>query len=328
MKSYILLFLSSLLVFTPAHADEKHWFTGTLDNDLFVGNDSGYTNGIYLSYFKAHTNGQKPIKPDFWVKPLLWMLPDTRPTATVNVYSFGQTMATPSDITVEEPSLDEVPYSAVLMLNNTFVEVHDTRADSIRTTVGFIGPIAGGEGAQKIVHKIVGSPEPQGWHTQLGNEFIFQFSRGSIWRNWSSSNDHMDILTFAEGSLGTLESSVIGGAYFRYGRNLAPSFMIPLLNRSRATNPGSIANGWNIFAGLDAGYTFNLIYLDGNTFKNSRSIDYKHEQLGYTFGFAYSWSHMGISFAVSDLSVLTNERTKDSMKNMTQFGTLTLAFQL
>ncbi|HBF06639.1 MAG: lipid A deacylase LpxR family protein [Pseudomonadota bacterium] len=328
MKSYIPLFLGSLLAFAPAYADEKHWITGTLDNDLFVGNDSGYTNGLYLSYFKAHSADQSPLQPDIFVKPLLWMLPDTKPTATVNVYSYGQTMATPSDITIEEPPLDEVPYSAALMLTNTFVEVHGSRADSVRTAFGFVGPIAGGETAQKVVHKIIGSPEPKGWHTQLGNEFIFQFSRGSIWRNWSSSNDHMDILTFAEGSLGTLESSVIGGAYFRYGRNLAPSFMIPLLNRSRATNPGSIANGWNIFAGLDAGYTFNLIYLDGNTFKNSRSIDYKHEQLGYTFGFAYSWSHMGISFAVSDLSVLTNERTKDSMKNMTQFGTLTLAFQL
>lgn len=79
MKKYALLIITLLILMNTAQADDTRWLTGTLDNDLFVGNDSGYTNGLYLSYFKIHSNPSTPMNPDFMVKPLLWLLPKKKP---------------------------------------------------------------------------------------------------------------------------------------------------------------------------------------------------------------------------------------------------------
>jgi lipid A 3-O-deacylase len=77
-----------------------------------------------------------------------------------------------------------------------------------------------------------------------------------------------------------------------------------------------------VFAGAGARYTFNQIFLDGNTWHDSRSIDYDPEQVAVSIGLAYSWENLSMTFAINDLNVIGDE--DKNVDQYTQYGTLTL----
>ena len=306
---------------------EIDWVSVTLDNDLFVGNDNGYTNGLYVSFYDVGDTSSQIPEHDFWVTPLIWSMPKNQAVGAVNAYMIGQTMSTPSDINIVIPDENELPYSALLALTNSYVAITPTYADRVSTTIGMVGPAALGEEAQTFIHKIIGGDEPQGWDTQLENELVFQLSRERTWRSWTSDSGDFDFLTNAGLSLGTIQSSINTGMTIRYGRDLASSYATTLLNSSRTTNPSAVNGGWYIYAGLQAGYVFNQIFTDGNTFRDSRSIDYDHEFIGLTAGFAYSWQNFSLTFAVNDSNLLQTGSSEKTLENLTQYGTITFAWR-
>jgi hypothetical protein len=114
---------------------------------------------------------------------------------------------------------------------------------------------------------------------------------------------------------------------FRYGKKLDRSYASSLLNNSRTTNPIAIDDGWYLYAGMTAGYTFNQIYTDGNTFTDSRSIDYDHEQLGVMAGLAYSWGKFSVTLALNDTNIL-DTRSEEELEDLTRYGSLSIAYKL
>ncbi len=321
------LLVLNLFAAQQAHADFD-WLSATLDNDIFVGNDNGYSNGLYISLFDVNEGEEQAVDTDILVRPLLWSLPKSTALATINAYTVGQTLNTPSDITIEIPDENELPYSALLALTNTYVVVNENVADRISTTVGFVGPVALGGPTQRFVHKLIGSDEPLGWDTQLENELVFQFGRGRTWRSWSSKNDSVDILTHSELSVGTIQSAVRGGLTFRFGRGLKQSYATTSFGSTRTSNPAAVEGGWYVFAGLQTGYVFNQIFTDGNTFRDSRSIDFDKEFVSVAAGLAYSWENVSVTFAINDSNVIQRGETEEALEDLTQYGTLTVAFRL
>ena len=316
-----------LLSYSVASHAENDWVSITLDNDLFIGNDSGYTNGLYLSFFDAGDTQSSLPENDFWVKPLMWSMPNHNIQGAVNAYMVGQTMSTPSDITIEVPDENELPYAALLALTNSYVTVTPSRADRVSTTVGIVGPAALGEESQKFIHKIIGSDEPRGWDTQLENELVFQLSRATMWRTWESSSGNSDFLTNADLTLGTIQSSFSTGLTLRYGRDLISSYATKLFDNSRTTNPSAVDSGWYIYTSVQAGFVFNQIFTDGNTFRDSRSIDYDQEYISLATGFAYSWKNSSLTFAFNDSNLLQSGSTEEALKDLTQYGTITFALR-
>jgi len=303
------------------------WVSVTLDNDVFLGDDSGYTNGIYLSTFDIGVGVDKIPAADFWVKPLLWSLPKDSAVGAINAYTFGQAMNTPSDLSLEIPGENELPYSAFLFLSNSYVLVGEEYADEVNTIIGLIGPAALGDEVQTFVHQITGSDEPRGWDNQLDNELVFQFSRARIRRAWVSGSGNSDLLLHARGSIGTLESGLSGGVMYRYGRGLPLSYVAPIFNSSRTANPAAIDGGWYAYVGARAAYTFNLVFADGNTFRDSGSIDYDQESIGVTMGFAYSWRNCSLTFAVNNANIIQTGEESEAIENLTEFGTITFAWR-
>ena len=317
-----------LFLLTPTAHAEMNWASVTLDNDLFIGHDSGYTNGLYLSLYDTGDQQQNATAtPDLWVKPLLWSMAEENVIFTVNSYMLGHTMMTPRDISLSDPPQDELPYSALLAVTNTYLVVTPKYADSASTTLGIVGPAAFGEEIQTFVHKVIGAEKPQGWDTQLENEPVFQFSRARAWRSWVSAAQGFDFITTSEISLGTLQSDVAVGGYLRYGTSLLESYATVLFQGSRTSNPLGIDGGWNVYVGLQAGYVFNRIYTDGNTFRSSRSIDYSREFISGSVGLAYSWKNYSITLALTDANIARMNNDED-LDNLTQFGTLTFAWRL
>ena len=306
----------------PVQAEVSNWLAATIDNDKFVGNDNGYTNGIFFSWFDVGDQNDR-FMPDWLAAPLSWSVDMESAQATLQAYTLGQIMVTPDDITIENPPINELPYSGSLLFNYTFITMAEGHADSVGTTIGVVGPSSRAEQTQKWFHDLIGVDEPRGWDTQLDDEIVIQLTRGRLWRTWGAADDRMDLLALGEAGFGNLSSFVAGGMLFRFGSGLSSTFATPLLISSRSANPAAIEGGWYLFAGVRFEYVFNLIYTDGNTYRDSRSIEYDHSQVGITAGLAYSWKNVSVTFALYD-SNLSDDITRD----VTRFGTLTIGWRI
>ncbi|WP_328797751.1 lipid A deacylase LpxR family protein [Marinomonas vulgaris] len=311
-----------------AYAD-VNWLSITLDNDFFVNEDNGYTNGFFASLYDVKDSQQESTQSTpFWVKPLSWSMPDESPLKSVNVYSVGQTLMTPYDIEDATPAEGTFPYSALLSFTNTYIAEAPGYADRVSTTLGVVGPIAMGEQTQKAVHRVISAKMPQGWDTQLENELVFELSRGRTWRSWVASNQHADLLTGADISIGTLRSSVSTGFMVRYGRHLESSFATVLLSESRTSNPIAVDQGWFIYAGVELTMIGNQIFTDGNTFRDSRSIDYDHNYNMFSSGVTYAWQDMSLAFAINAPFSFTEDSQNNDLDKFTRYGTLTFAWKI
>lgn len=303
----------------------EHWRAVTLDNDIFVGEDSGYTNGLYFSGFAVEAD--EDVLDQLFFSPLRWTLPSGGASDWATAFSLGQALGTPSDISLREPPPGEPPYAALLYYSRSLLQLQQRHADLITTTVGVVGPAALGEPAQRFVHRVTGSSPPMGWDTQIHNEPVFGFTRGRLWRHWVSRGGRADFLTQADVELGTISSSLGGEVWLRYGEGLDVSFATPLLARDRMANPLAVDHGWYVYAGLSLRLMLRHVLLDGNNFRRSGSIEYDPEFVGATIGASYAWRDIAVSFAINDNSVL---RASDApeLEKFTRFGSLTVAWQL
>ena len=318
--------LASLLLMYNMQANAiENFVSATLDNDVFVGKDNGYTNGIYFSFYSVAGR----LKPSFLVSPLLWSIPNGRIYNMINVNSIGQTLTTAEDITQENPPETSLPYSGLLKYTNAFITVGPYYADWVSTSLGIVGPSAKGEQTQNGIHRAIGVKEAQGWDTQLKDEFVFGFSRGRAWRVLATSSDTMDLLVGGQVSLGTIKSGLNAGVMLRVGQNLQDSYATVLLANSRASNPIGVNNSWFIYSGLSSNYIYNQIFTDGNTFRDSRSIEYDHNYNTFTAGITYSVGGRGaLTFAYnSSFSENETELSRQTEK-LNHYGTLTLAWQI
>ncbi|MBJ7539159.1 lipid A deacylase LpxR family protein [Marinomonas transparens] len=310
----------------------EYFFSATLDNDLFVGEDSGYTNGIYFSLYDVYGQGDPLKKPSIWVWPLMWSMPSGSTYGIVNVNSLGQVLTTAEDISQVNPPEGSLPYSGLLNYTNAYIKIGSNYADWVSTSVGLVGPKAKGEQTQKAVHKAIGAKEPKGWDTQLKNEVVFGFSRGRALRVLASSSDTFDVVAGGQIAVGTLRSGANAGFMLRVGQNLQESYSTVLLANARASNPIAVNNGWFAYAGVLLNYDANSIFTDGNTFRDSRSIDYDHTYNVFTTGLSYSLGgHGAITFAYNTSFNKRDEvDTNNSIQTekLNRYGTLTIAWQL
>ena len=168
---YITALILACILSSPVLQAETDWLSVTVDNDVFVGNDSGYSNGFFFSWFDTEENRDQSVS-SILVRPLLWSFPDQKIEETVNYFTIGQTMITPQDITIENPSDDDLPYAGLLILNNTYLAINKHYADKISTILGVVGPLSGAKATQKWYHKLIGADDPKGWDAQLENELV------------------------------------------------------------------------------------------------------------------------------------------------------------
>lgn len=292
----------------------------TLDNDLFMNSDDGYTNGIYGSWYYYGRNDEQPDS-SWLVWPLKWSMPDKGSEISLNAYSVGQAMFTPENILTSNPDPNDTPYAGLLFLSNTYLTSFGSYSDSISTVVGIIGPASGAEKTQEWLHKVIGSDQPQGWDHQLNNELVFKFTRGRMWRNWVSENEHFDFLTGADIGIGTLESAINAGFTLRAGEQLSVSHLSAGLIPSRTSNFIAINDGWFVYVMIGGRLIANQIIYNGNTYKDSASTELDHSQLALTTGLAYSWGKLSITLAYADLAF-----TDDKASNASRFGTLTVGW--
>jgi hypothetical protein len=310
---------------------EVEWISFTGDNDTFVGEDNGYTNGIYVSWIDG-PEGEARAEIGWLARAMKWSLPDSGSSGIgIDLKTIGQIMTTPDDITQDPPILppDDMPYGGLLFYADTFLQIQPTFADKISVTVGVVGEYSFAEEAQEFVHEILDGDEPCCWDQQLANEIVFQVSRSRVWKTWVSDSGNADFLLGADLSLGTMSSSAGASFMFRYGREMKRTFAMSMLIGSRTLNPVAIQTGWYLFAGARAGYLANHIFLDGSKSYDDTfgEIPYDEQRVMVTTGLAYAWKDFSLTFAVNDFNV-NEDSANDTVENYHTYGTLTLAWKV
>jgi hypothetical protein len=323
----LVLVIVGLLALPDQAQAEADWYAFTMDNDTFVGNDNGYTNGMFFTWVDTPDNNKAEI--GFLARAMSWSLSDGDASAReISFGTIGQTMITPDDIEEDPPTPppDDLPYGGLLFYSDSFSRISKRHADRIAVTIGVVGENSFAEDSQEFVHDVISSDEPCCWDEQLDDEVVFQVNRARVWRSWVSDGGNADLLLIGDLELGTISSAVNAGFMVRYGDQIDRNYASALLIGGRTANPVATQTGWYLFAGMRARYLGNHIFLDGSKSYDDdfEEIDYQEDTIGYNVGLAYSWKNWSFTFALSDWNI---DEDDEAAEEYTEFGTFTLAWR-
>ncbi len=310
-----------------AENDIPKLFTFTFENDAFVGEDNGYTNGMGITFgkgpFKEFSNDTLPN----W---LHWLTKNLYVSTMANkqhgvAYMYFQRMQTPADLETEELIIDDVPYVGLLALQTTMYAWDDRVTDQFSLYLGAVGPITFAEETQTFVHGLTGAAEPKGWNNQIGNELVFKVEGQRVWNLYRSDSKRLqfDLLGLWGAGIGNLESATKGGFAIRWGTNLQSSFPTFSLQADRQVNTLSSSDGndFYVFLGGRVGVVFNDILVNGNTFKDSHSVPMEHFQDQVSAGAVGSLGRISVVFQISSISSSTK-----IIDRREEFGALSITY--
>ncbi len=282
----ILAVLAVLCATAPVRAadePEKGTLTILFENDIFYNSDHDYTNGVLVGYTTA------PDDTPEWATRFARDLPFFNQEGEVRTrYALGQDIFTPHNLSLVNPPLTDRPYAGFLYgafgLADDSGRENDTinNLDQLQVTLGVIGPASLAEDAQKWIHGIINDRDPKGWSTQLRDEpgLIIQYERAvkfSFLTSYSGAGVGFDIVPHYGAAIGNVYDYANAGAMARVGFNLpkdyGPLRIDPSLPGSGFYEPrGDSAIGAYIFAGVDGRAIARNLFLDGNSFEDSRSV--------------------------------------------------------
>ncbi len=293
-----LFFIFLLINFLDA--DEIDWEVERVnfyfENDLFLKSDSDYTDGSRLSLLLYRP------KPEFHI-------PFTDGSQKTNFISFSltQQIFTPDDLTRSDLIADDRPYAGWLYLETGLYQSSETDLDALMVQFGIVGPASGMEELQRVIHKIFNSSVPNGWANQLNNEIGIQLNYQHKWRYVPEPvlGIESSIIPYAGGEFGNISIKANAGLLLRVGWNVSEDFGASAINggsengvpvRRRclytALKPWSfnfLFSGGGSIVGRD-------IFLDGNTFSESHSVE-KSLLKGYgSFGASGRYKNFNVDY--------------------------------
>ncbi|MEQ9639100.1 MAG: lipid A deacylase LpxR family protein [Alphaproteobacteria bacterium] len=295
--------------------------TFVLENDLFTGRDDDYTNGIQIGYLSG-----ADLVP-IWVHDAAALLPFYNVKTTVrSTVTIGQAMYTPADIRLKDPPRDDRPYAGWLYTSIGLIAEDGDQLDQLQLSVGVVGPLSGAEQAQKFVHKVINSPRPSGWSKQLHNEpgviLTYQHSDRAF-VSGEVVGFAFDATPHFGGAVGNVMTYANAGVTLRLGYHLPDDYGPPRIQPSLPGNGYFEATddvGWYLFAGFDARLVARNIFLDGNTFGSSRSVDKRLVVGDAQVGAAITWRRFRLAYThVFRTKEFGDEDTPDA------FGALSLS---
>ena len=272
------------------------------ENDLFGnGADRHYTHGTKFSMLPAGD-------PPDWLRSLAGYVPLFAPGHEAGVeFSVGQNIFTPEDIEDPAPILTDRPYAGWLYGSATLLgvlEETDARrvGNALEIAIGVVGPSSLAGEVQRRWHKIIDTRTPHGWDHQLHDELGLVLTYTRIWEYFGRIGRQGPELSAAPhmvAALGNVYTYAGTGMMLRLGCNLrsdigppaiSPSFPGTAYFRSRVHWSGYL------FAGVEGRAVARNIFLDGNTFQDSHSVDRRIGVGDVQLGAAVRYRNVRVSF--------------------------------
>jgi len=325
MAGLALLILMELFAVNPARAagsTKNGTLSLVVENDLFYDIDRHYTSGVRLNWVPSRESST----PEWAVKfaRLVPWFPEKGEIR--HGYALGQSVFTPGDIKIADPPLSERPYAGWLYGTIGLGLETGRQLDQFALTIGMVGPASLAGQSQKIVHRLIDSDDPKGWDTQLHNEPGIVVTCQRSLREFATTTflgNQIDFTPHAGIVIGNVFTYGNAGLTIRYGRQLPKDYGPP---RIQPGLPGSgdfspaTDFGWYIFAGFEGRVIGRNIFLDGNSFRDSRSVDKEYLVGDFQFGLVLDLSNIRLSYT----HVLRTHEFRTQEGN-DDFGAITLS---
>jgi hypothetical protein len=285
----------------PVPAEPKEFPHGqwllTFQNDWFYGTDRDLTNSLSLYYISPNYKDWAPVPgiPVGLGKFVDRISFISDPNAVVSSAFYAQqNIYTPSNITLNPPSLNDRPYAGWVGMGIDMIRQTANRRTIFEITPGWVGPESGAEQLQTAWHTTIGVDVPKGWYYQIKNEPVLQLTYRQDWRPEALSNLRegqnptigYDVIVDGRVTAGNGWDYAAGGVMARVGYHLPldygparPTFGEIATMPYQQGGTSSASTGWSADAlsvyvclAAEGQAVAHDITLDGNTFANSRSV--------------------------------------------------------
>lgn len=303
-----------------AARDKGRFLSVQVENDKFTGTDQHYTNGLRAQWLSAEEDVPG------WAMDVARQVPFFSAGGVKRWgVSVGHSIFTPSDTLTRQAQPDDRPYAGWLYGSLGFVAHSGERLNTVELTVGMVGPSAQGRFVQNRWHDIIEVDRAYGWDHQLHDELGVMLAYERKWRAWrkvGSNGFEADLTPHLGVTLGNVMTYGAGGVTVRFGQDLPEDYGPP---RIRPSLPGttyfipSAGLGWYVFAGIEGRAVLRNIFLDGNTFRDSPSVD-KNPLVGdLQAGLAVTWDDYRLAYT----HVLRTKEFK-GQDDVDRFGSVSL----
>lgn len=339
MKTPLILAWLVLPCFVQAqNIDPNRFGTLTLyfENDAFSGTDKEYTNGSRLTWTSPNL---RKFSDDANIGSVAGIFDDVNWAGGSDyeknvAVSIGQSMFTPVDTKNPNLVVNERPYAGWSYVGLGWIWKNTRVKNTLLFNIGVVGPWSMAEETQRFVHDLVGSGFPAGWDHQLRNEVGVNVSYERMWRFRDRKDFHgldWDMLPYAGLTLGNVNTHASLGTELRFGYNLPDDFGTGFISET-ATTPSAVENpalaknwrhrfGMHLFARAEGRAIARNIFLDGNTFRDSHSVDKYPFVADLAAGLAMNWRNTKISYAF-----IYRTREYRGQQDPQMFGSVTLSF--
>lgn len=303
------------------------------ENDLFANTDQQYTNGTRLTLTSPRLENYADdpnvgrIIQAFDNMP--WIgAPGYERNVTIGI---GQNMYTPDNTEAEELIKDDRPYAGWLYGSIGMIWKNDKVRNTFVINIGVVGPWSLAEEAQRLIHEARDIPMPNGWANQLDNELGIVLAYERVWRvrRYQPGGIDWDVLPYTGFELGNVAINARAGAEFRLGLNLPDDFGTSAINAAAVTpspvETPHIAKKWHndlgfhVFTRVEGRAVARDIFLDGNTFEDSHSVDKEPFVADVAFGASLNWRNTKLTYAY-----ILRTREFKQQEDEQIFGSLTL----
>ncbi len=298
------------LKFSPFQTYSKHepFVMVNLGNDIIgiqgTQSDRYLSNNINVAVVTENV-------PEF-LKKLMSQSPQTSYMLVASQYLY-----TPENLDSKEIVKNDRPYAGWLF---TRIQSTDRKQNYLIISgieVGVVGPASGASQIQKLVHQLTGSSEPSGWKNQLNNELgvnVYHM-RALSFRRDSKYIDH-ELVAHAGASIGNVNTHMQTGLLYRIGYNIPDDMGAAFITADEMAQTGTGDNSLigpaptsdrmtvYFFMGADTRLVARDIFLDGNTFSSSHSVEKENSIWGLKYGIVIGRKNFEVGFA----NVITSDR--------------------
>jgi lipid A 3-O-deacylase len=310
-------------------------FTVQFENDRIANTDRHYTHGSRLSWTSEEFD--KPPEQASWLPGAINPFGENGTWRTA--VAVGQNIYTPENIADPALIVDDRPYAGWLyagfsLFNEQRPHPNTRGWDSLNTLemdIGIVGPQAYAEDVQTMVHQHINVTRPNGWDHQLKTEpgvaLLYEWKlRKRITDNINPEGFSLDLLPHSGLSVGNVDTHAKLGAMVRAGYNVPDDFGPPHI-RPNVSGPGYVDSiddlGFYVFVGGEQRIIGRNIFLDGNTFADSHSVDKRLLVGDFQFGAAIILGRMTLAY-----SHVFRTREFNGQTQPDRFGAFSLSFNL
>ncbi|WP_440874490.1 lipid A-modifier LpxR family protein [Thalassotalea sp. PLHSN55] len=287
-----------------AHANEHYWQI-QWDNDVLVGTDGNFTNGVALSLGKSLVLNKANATPARLnlISQFQQVLTFEQEAEHAQISAtLSQRIFTPEDFENPQVQIYDRPYAGYVELQSYYGQFSPSRSQKNWLAIGYIGQDSGGQYVHETVHDMIGSPAPMGWHYQIEEQVTAQFAYQAdylIFREAFNANKEWELSTYSYSQIGNYKSETNLGLILRSSRQLADSFGFLSPHYAHSSDWSSLTDSqWLYYGYAHVGYRFNDLTIDGDL-PYQTPIEVNHVQISTTAGVIYPYSGFAFGFKVN-----------------------------